>query len=85
MREGKKKKLKVQRRKCHKLMMKYLYVKRRRKFRTRNKRKMMVIPNIIDSSVPIGKDDSCNVEKERFGKAYVPKYEIPYHADIIEN
>ena len=48
------------------------------------KEKMMVIPNIIDSSVPIGKDDSCNVEKERFGKAYVPKYEIPYHADIIE-
>ena len=42
------------------------------------KEKMMVIPNIIDSSVPIGKDDSCNVEKERFGKAYVPKYEIPY-------
>ena len=48
------------------------------------KEKMMVIPNIIDSSVPIGKDDSCNVEKERFGEAYVPKYEIPYHADIIE-
>ena len=44
----------------------------------------MTIPNIIDSSVPIGKDDSCNVEKERFGEAYVPKYEIPYHADIIE-
>ena len=48
------------------------------------KEKMMTIPNIIDSSVPIGKDDSCNVEKERFGEAYVPKYEIPYHADIIE-
>lgn len=48
------------------------------------KEKMMTIPNIIDSSVPIGKDDSCNVEKERFGEAYVSKYEIPYHADIIE-
>ena len=48
------------------------------------KEKMMTIPNIIDSSVPIGKDDSCNVEKERFGEAYVPSYEIPYHADIIE-
>ena len=45
--------------------------------------KMMVIPNIMDSSVPIGKDDSENVEVERFGEAYTPKYEIPYHADII--
>ena len=46
--------------------------------------KMMVIPNIIDESVPIGKDDSENVEVERFGEPVVPKYEIPYHADIIE-
>ena len=45
---------------------------------------MMVIPNIIDESVPIGKDDSENVERERFGEPVVPKYEIPYHADIIE-
>ena len=45
---------------------------------------MMVIPNIIDESVPIGKDDSENVEVERFGEANVPSYEIPYHADIIE-
>ena len=44
---------------------------------------MMVIPNIIDESVPIGKDDSENVEVERFGEAYKPNYEIPYHADII--
>ncbi len=44
---------------------------------------MMVIPNIIDESVPIGKDDSENVEVERFGEAVIPKYEIPYHADII--
>ena len=47
------------------------------------KEKMMVIPNIIDESVPIGKDDSENVEVERFGDPVVPNYEIPYHADII--
>ena len=48
------------------------------------KEKMMTIPNIIDSSVPIGRDDSENVEIEKFGEPFVPKYEIPYHADIIE-
>lgn len=48
------------------------------------KKRMMVIPNIIDPSVPIGKDDSENVEVERFGEPVVPEYEIPYHADIIE-
>ena len=47
------------------------------------KEKMMFIPNIIDSSVPIGKDDSENVEIERFGEPIVPDYEIPYHADIL--
>ena len=47
--------------------------------------RMMKIPNIIDSSVPIGKDDSENVENEKFGEPVVPSYEIPYHADIIEN
>ena len=47
--------------------------------------KMLFIPNIMDPSVPIGKDDSCNVEVERFGEAFVPDYEIPYHADIIES
>ena len=49
------------------------------------KNRMMVIPNIIDASVPIGKDDSENVEVEKFGEPVVPDYEIPYHADIIEN
>ena len=44
--------------------------------------RMMVIPNIIDKSVPIGKDDSENVEIERFGEPFVPDYEIPYHSDI---
>ncbi|MBR1385375.1 MAG: serine--tRNA ligase [Bacilli bacterium] len=47
------------------------------------KDRMMVIPNIIDSTVPIGKDDTENVEVEKFGKPIVPEYEIPYHADII--
>ena len=45
---------------------------------------MMKIPNIMDDSVPIGKDDSENVENEKFGEPIVPEYEIPYHADIIE-
>ena len=45
---------------------------------------MMIIPNIIDSSVPIGKDDSENVELERFGDPVVPDFEIPYHTDIME-
>ena len=49
------------------------------------KERMLVIPNIMDSSVPIGKDDSCNVEVQKFGEPKVPSYEIPYHADIINN
>ena len=49
------------------------------------KSRMMVIPNIIDDSVPIGKDDSENVENEKFGEPFVPNYEIPYHADIMES
>ena len=49
------------------------------------KEKMMVIPNIVDESVPVGKDDTCNVEVERFGEPVVPKYEIPHHADICES
>ena len=49
------------------------------------KKRMMVIPNIMDPSVPIGRDDTENVEVERFGNPFVPDYEIPYHADIILN
>ena len=49
------------------------------------KEKMMVIPNIIDDSVPIGKDDTENVEIEKYGEPFVPDYEIPYHADILES
>ena len=47
------------------------------------RKKMLVIPNIIDDSVPIGKDDSENVERERFGEPVVPNFEVPYHADIM--
>ena len=49
------------------------------------RRNMMTIPNIIDPSVPIGKDDSENVEVERFGEPVVPDFEIPYHAEIMES
>lgn len=49
------------------------------------KERMMVIPNIIADSVPVGKDDSENVEIEKFGEPIVPEYEIPYHADILES
>ena len=49
------------------------------------KKIMMTIPNIIDPSVPIGKDDSENVEIERFGEPVVPDFEIPYHAEIMES
>ena len=52
---------------------------------TKVKEIMMVIPNIIDPSVPIGKDDSENVEIERFGEPVVPDFEIPYHSEIMEH
>lgn len=48
------------------------------------RKRMLVIPNIIDESVPIGKNDAENVELERFGEPVVPDYEIPYHVDIME-
>ena len=54
------------------------------KYNEELKTKMMTIPNIIDESVPIGKDDSENVENKRYGEAIVPDYEIPYHADICD-
>ena len=49
------------------------------------KKNMMIIPNIIDPSVPIGKDDSENVEIEKFGEPVVPDFEIPYHTEIMES
>ena len=48
------------------------------------RKRMLVIPNIFDPSVPIGRDDSQNVENERFGEPVVPEWEIPYHVDIME-
>ena len=48
------------------------------------KNRMYVIPNIVDPSVPIGKDDSQNVEIEKFGEPFVPEFEVPYHTDILE-
>lgn len=48
------------------------------------RKRMMVIPNIIDPSVPIGKDDSENVEVQRYGEPVVPEFEIPYHTEIME-
>ncbi|MCI9084257.1 MAG: serine--tRNA ligase [Bacilli bacterium] len=48
------------------------------------KERMMVIPNIMDDSVPVGKDDNENVENEKYGEPIIPDYEIPYHADICE-
>jgi len=49
------------------------------------KKRMMIIPNIIDPSVPIGKDDSENVEVQKYGEPVVPDFEIPYHAEIMES
>ena len=48
------------------------------------KKRMMIIPNIIDPSVPIGKDDSENVEIKRYGEPVVPDFEVPYHSEIME-
>lgn len=56
-----------------------------RKFKDQLKEKMQVIPQMIDDSVPIGKDDSENVEIERFGENVTPDYEVPYHVDIMES
>ena len=58
--------------------------KKETEYASKIKEIMMKIPNIMDASVPIGKDDSENVENEKFGEPVVPSYEIPYHADIIE-
>ncbi|MEG0378480.1 MAG: serine--tRNA ligase, partial [Eubacterium sp.] len=57
---------------------------REEELETQIRERMMVIPNIIDDTVPIGKDDSENVEVERFGDAVVPDFEVPYHVEIME-
>ena len=59
--------------------------KREKEVEEEIQKRMMIIPNIIDPSVPIGKDDSENVEIEKFGDPVVPDYEIPYHTDIMES
>ncbi len=59
--------------------------KKEEELQARIKEIMMVIPNIIDPSVPIGKDDSENVEIQRYGEPVVPDFEIPYHTDILES
>ena len=56
-----------------------------KKYEVELKERMLVIPQIIDESVPVGKDDSENVEVERFGEPVVPKYEVPYHVEIMES
>ena len=53
--------------------------------REKIKKDMMTIPNIIDPSVPIGKDDSENVEIQKYGEPVVPDFEIPYHTEIMES
>ena len=58
--------------------------KKQAEYQEEIRKRMLVIPNIIDNSVPIGKDDSENVEIERFGEPVVPDWEIPYHVDIME-
>ena len=58
--------------------------KREEELKAEIRQRMLVIPNIIDDSVPIGRDDSENVEIERFGEPVVPEWEIPYHVDIME-
>jgi seryl-tRNA synthetase len=59
--------------------------KKEEEFALEIKKRMMVIPNILDASVPIGKDDSENVENCRYGEIKELDYEIPYHADILES
>ena len=54
-------------------------------FQAEIRQRMMIIPNLIDDSVPIGKDDSENVEVERYGEPVVPEFEVPYHIDIMES
>ena len=59
--------------------------KKEEEYAAQIRERMLVIPNIIDDSVPIGKDDSENVEIQRYGEAYVPEFEVPYHVDIMES
>lgn len=85
MREGKKDEATEIRTKIVKITEKITELeKNETEYEAEVKKRMMTIPNIIDDSVPIGKDDTKNIENERFGEPIVPSYEIPYHADILE-
>ena len=84
MREGKKEKAEENKKKVVDINNKLINIeKEEEELNIKIKENMMKIPNIIDASVPIGKDDSENVEIEKFGDPVVPNYEIPYHADIL--
>ena len=84
MREGKKEEADSKKQEVVEINEKLIFIeKEETELSISLKEKMMVIPNIIDDSVPVGKDDSENVELEKFGEPIVPNYEVPYHADII--
>ena len=85
MREGKKEEAEEAKQKVAKINQELLEnEKLEEEYSSNLKEKLMRIPNIIDGSVPIGKDDTQNVEIEKFGEPIVPNYEIPYHTDIME-
>ena len=86
MREGKKDKAEENKKKVVDINNKLTNIEKEEEdLKVKIKEDMMKIPNIIDASVPIGKDDSENVEIEKFGDPVVPNYEIPYHADILNS
>ena len=66
------------------LYLGFFFVVKANRGKEKIKKIMMTIPNIIDPSVPIGPDDSCNVEIEKFGEPVVPEFDIPYHTEIME-
>lgn len=85
MKEGKKKEAEETKKRVSAIAEELEEMERRESEMTEEiKKRMMVIPNIIDDSVPIGRDDSENVELERFGEPVIPDFEVPYHTDIIE-
>jgi len=84
MREGKKEEAEVAKKRVVEINERLTVLeKEEEELNTILKAKMMIIPNIIDESVPVGKDDSENVEIEKFGEPVVPNFEVPYHADIL--
>ena len=84
MKEGKKDEAEETKKKVADIAEELAEMERREGEMTEIKKRMMVLPNIIDKSVPIGRDDSENVEIERFGEPLVPDFEVPYHTDIME-